>query len=270
MALRFVLTVVALLLVVAPVFTAEYGLNYPRDLMSSPQWMQLHKQFVLEAKEAADKGGLDLLFVGDSITETWRGTEYSKDCMRCKGAPQVFKKMYGHLKAAAFGIAGDNTPHLLWRLKDGELAEGLSPKVVVVLIGTNDVYMKRDQADVVVGIQGVVDHIREVSPDTKVLITAILPRGETKHPRDPNPIHDTINLVNEGVEAMWKDKDPNVRFHNCNVNFLDKSERVIKRSLMPDYVHPSFEGHQEWAECIKPVLEDLGLPMPKKEVRDEL
>lgn len=260
--------VVTALVLVASTF-AEYGVNYPREAMAFPQWMSLHKKYVTEMERHVKAGGLDLLFVGDSITESWRGLEYGQKAIRANGCDKIFKREYGHLKADALGIAGDQTPHLLWRLKNGELPPELQVKVVVVLIGTNDVSVKKEQADVVLGTQAIVDHIHTTHPATKVVVTAMFPRGETKHPRDPNPLLENITAINEGVQEMWGERD-GVTVVNCNKDFLDKSENVINRHLMPDFLHLSWEGHEQWAKCIKPALEDFGVKLPKEHRRDEL
>src|SRR5258706_11609562 len=88
-------------------------------------WMKRHEAFVEEAK----KGGFDVLFQGDSITDGWRNGAQKK----------IWDATFAPLKAANFGISGDRTQHVLWRLQNGEF-EGLTlPKVVVLMIGTNNI-----------------------------------------------------------------------------------------------------------------------------------
>src|SRR5687768_6223587 len=71
------------------------------------------------------QGDVGLLFLGDSITDGWpRSGEWSW----LKFAPY---------KPANFGIGGDRTEHLLWRITNGEL-DGIKPKVTVLMIGTNN------------------------------------------------------------------------------------------------------------------------------------
>src|SRR5436190_7359784 len=94
--------------------TKEYG------WMSVKTWNDKHESFVKRAKE----GKIDLLFLGDSITEGW-------------GNNAVWQKQYGALNAANFGIGGDMTQNVLWRIQNGEI-EGISPKVIVLMIGTNN------------------------------------------------------------------------------------------------------------------------------------
>lgn len=70
-----------------------------------------------------------LLFVGDSITESFRGTSYGKPCDRCKHIPGVFQKEFGELAPLTLAISGDMTQHLLWRLGNGEIPKHLHPEV---------------------------------------------------------------------------------------------------------------------------------------------
>src|SRR5262245_38655439 len=128
-------------------------------------WLVRHQEFVKEAK----KGGIDVLFLGDSITDYWSRT----------GLP-VWEERFAPLKAANFGVSGDRTQHLLWRLKNGEL-EGLKPKAVVVLIGTNNVGQvngPEPPASAIVGVQAVVAEIRQRLPQSRILLLAVFPRGE--------------------------------------------------------------------------------------------
>ena len=87
--------------------------------------------------------GIDLLFYGDSITQCWRfgsnSTPPSSSNSLCHGAPDVFAKHFGsRYNAKVFGIGGDQTTHLMYRLLHGEDPAGLGTRVAVLLIGTND------------------------------------------------------------------------------------------------------------------------------------
>src|SRR5579864_2352864 len=90
----------------------------PRD----GSWLKMHEQFL----ERAKMGNIDLLFLGDSITQGWNG-----------GGKAVWNRFYGLRNTANFGIGGDRTQHVLWRLENGEV-DGIHPKLVVLMIGTNN------------------------------------------------------------------------------------------------------------------------------------
>lgn len=244
------------------------SLSFPRSVTQFPSWLPFHKTLVDEAKDWKERGGLDLLFVGDSITETWRGTDLGKrPCIRCNGVEDIFEKEFGHLRAAAFGISRDQAPNLLWRLQDGELPQGLKVKVVVVLVGTFDVATQplRTWQQTRDGIKAIVAHIRETVPEAHVVPMAILPRNRIIHVAQAktNPIRANITLVNKWLlkEPSWKN-DTHVHFLDCTEKFLDGHNAYIVRYLMPDFVHPSDAGHKKWVECLKPVISEW-LPFPE-------
>ncbi len=56
--------------------------------------------------------GLDCVFYGDSITESLRGTQMGVKIEKFVGIPEVFQKHYGHVRAAAYSIAGGCHPGL--------------------------------------------------------------------------------------------------------------------------------------------------------------
>src|SRR5205809_460867 len=85
-------------------------------------WLKRHESFV----ERAKKGHVDLLFLGDSITHDWEGR--GKD---------VWKERFEPLRAANFGIGGDRTEHLRWRLTEGKALAGIQPKGAALMNVTN-------------------------------------------------------------------------------------------------------------------------------------
>src|SRR5579863_8794669 len=131
----------------------------PKTTIPEEKDRNRHEEFLKIAKA----GGVDLLFLGDSITDGWRG-----------GGKAVWDKYFAPLKAANFGIGGDRTEHVIWRVRNGELV-GIQPKVVVLMIGTNN----GDPADdVALGIKTIITDIQERSPRSKILLLGIFPRSE--------------------------------------------------------------------------------------------
>src|SRR5216684_6727264 len=129
-----------------------------------PKDKKRHEGFV----ELARKGGIEVLFLGDSITDGWRGP----------AGQESWKKHFEPLHAANFGIGGDRTQHVLWRLQNGEL-EGIHPKLAVLMIGTNNSNGKDNTAEEIAdGITAIVKEIQKRSPSTKVLLLGIFPRGQ--------------------------------------------------------------------------------------------
>ena len=77
------------------------------------------------------QGRIDVYFVGDSITRRWGATDYPDFLAH-------WKTTFSGWNAGDFGWGADSTQHILWRLQHGEL-DGVDPKVIVILAGTNNV-----------------------------------------------------------------------------------------------------------------------------------
>jgi lysophospholipase L1-like esterase len=213
----------------------------PRDTA----WIARHEGFVAEAH----RGGIELLFLGDSITDNWRAANPEK------GGKTVWDREYAALKAANFGIGGDRTQHVLWRLRNGE-ADGYQPKVVVLMIGTNNTGLERDgktprnaTPEVIEGVTAVVSELRIRFPESKILFLAIFPRGEKAAPQRAQ-----VAEVNRAIARLHDGK--HVFFLNIGARFLD-ADGNIPHDVMPDLLHPSEKGYQIWADAIREPLKAL-------------
>ena len=201
--------------------------------MSVATWTGKHEAFLKRAKE----GKIDLLFVGDSITEGW-------------GTHAVWQKTYGPLNAANFGIGGDTTENVLWRLENGEL-EGIAPKVAVVLIGTNNFGLEGHAPDAVVkGVTTVVQTLHKKLPATKILLLAIFPRDE----KPTADIRKRIKTVNDQIVKL--DDHKTVRYLDIGPK-LSNPDGSLSKEIMPDFLHLSEKGYQIWADAMGPLLKEL-------------
>jgi beta-glucosidase len=204
--------------------------------------MSRHEGFVSEAK----KGGVDILFLGDSITDLWRS----------RGA-DVWTRYYAPRRAANFGISADRTQHVLWRVEHGEL-DGIKPKVIVLLIGTNN--SKTDPAeDIAKAIKMIIGDIHAKIPGTKVLLLGIFPRGPRRNPDgtldDASQCMATIHAVNE-IIAKYDDGGRTVKFLDLGPKFLG-ADGKIPPDIMPDFLHPNEKGYQIWADAMEPTLDEM-------------
>lgn len=204
--------------------------------------MQRHESFVARAAE----GDIDVLFLGDSITDFWRRPAV--------GLP-VWEKAIAPLGAANFGISADRTQHVLWRLEHGE-ADGFQPKVVALLIGTNNTGLERNSntprnstEEVIEGVTAVVHKVREKFPAARILFHAIFPRG---HKDDPQ--RDQIKTINAALAPLADGE--HVIFFDIGDRFLD-ADGEIPVELMPDLLHPSRKGYEIWADALRQPLRDL-------------
>jgi lysophospholipase L1-like esterase len=202
----------------------------PEAVTPSPRegsWLDLHKRFVERAKQ----GHVDLLFLGDSITQGWHDND-------------VWKRFYGPRSAANFGIGGDRTQHVLWRIHNGEL-DGIEPKVVVLMIGTNNA----DNAttdEIAQGVTAIVEELRRRLPKAKVLLLGIFPRGEK-----PNEMREKLGAVNAKIAKL--DDGRQVKYLDIGKAFLNE-DGSISGKIMPDFLHLSDKGYRIWADAMEPTL----------------
>jgi lysophospholipase L1-like esterase len=218
--------------------TARYSLEpLPRDY----SWIKRHEKFVAEAH----KGDVDLLFLGDSITDFWR----------VRGAA-VYQKYFANLKIANFGISGDRTEHVLWRMQQGEL-DGIHPKAIMLMIGTKNIGMERDGLyardtphEAAEGVKAIVAGLRAKLPDAKILLLAVFPRGHL--PTDPGRI--AAGQINPEIQGL--DDGDHVRYLDIGKRFLT-ADGVLEPTIMPDFLHPSAAGYEIWAQAVKEPLAEM-------------
>ena len=191
--------------------------------------------------EVARAGDIDILFMGDSITDWWR-TESG----RYAGKP-VFDEYFGDMKVANFGIAGDTTQGVLYRLQNGE-GEGFSPKAIMLMIGTNNARANL-AGEIAEGVGAVVLSLQEHFPEAKILLLGIFPRST---PDDP--LREQLAQVNSVISRLHDGE--RVFYRDIGDIFLD-SEGVISTDIMSDGLHPTTRGYRLWAEAINDTLADL-------------
>ena len=179
----------------------------------------------------------DILFDGDSITNRWETTGKAVWDARFAG------------RAADFGIEGDRTENLLWRLSKGQIT-GINPKVVVLMIGTNNV--GRNTADEITSaVEAIVTQYETLCPAAHILLMAIFPRG--KMPSDHN--RQKLLQVNQELAARFvSPNDPRVSFVDIGSQLMQK-DGTISADMMPDMLHPTVDGYRIWADAIQPYLE---------------
>lgn len=207
----------------------------PRD----SDWLKQHLEFVEYAKE---HGHIDVLFLGDSITDLWR-----------KEGHDIWERNFAPLNAANFGVSGDRTQHLLWRLQNGAL-DYVSPRIVVLMIGTNNTGWERDNktvrntpAEVVAGIMQCVAEIRQKLPNSQIILFGILPRND-----NPNPEHNQeqaaqIREINNTVQLSCSSE--HISFTDVGDKFMSEDE-TSKMDLFIDGLHLSTKGYETWAQAL--------------------
>lgn len=193
-------------------------------------WKRRHAQLVAISR----KGGIDVLFLGDSITQGWKNNETWRD-------------YYAPRRAANFGMYGDRTQNVLWRIQNGEL-EGMKPHVVVLMIGTNNLG-ECASVGIAAGIRDIVIELRERLPESKILLLGILPRSPT-----PDRARALITDVNERIAGL--DDGNKVHFLDIGSHFVEP-DGTISREIMFDFLHLSPKGYTRWAVAMEPTLRML-------------
>lgn len=197
-------------------------------------WMKRHDSF----NERVKQGNVDLIFIGDSITQGWEGN--GKD---------AWKKAYGNRNAVNLGIGGDRTQHVLWRLDHGNI-EGIKPKLAVLMIGTNNSNRNDHTAEEIAeGIKAIVAKLRAKLPETKILMLAIFPRGPM-----PNAQREKNAKASQLASQMADGKM--VHYLDIGPKFLT-ADGTLEKEIMPDYLHLSPKGYEIWAAAIEDKVQEL-------------
>jgi lysophospholipase L1-like esterase len=209
------------------------------------RFFELHDKFLTRAKS----GPIGVLFLGDSITEGWGK------------APHIWDYYYGKLQPANFGIGGDQTQHVIWRIENGEL-DGIHPKVVVLMIGTNNSDGNTGE-EIAAADKKIIEMIRAKIPETKVLLLAIFPRDARRNPEGlitdaaiANAAKRMAAIDRANALLAKFDDGVNVRFLDIGEIFLGRDGK-IPWTIMPDQLHPTAAGYQLWAEAMQPLLTEM-------------
>ena len=207
----------------------------PSHRLGEGWWKERHLAKVAEAR----KGGHEVIFIGDSITQGWEGHGRA-----------VWEKFHAPRKSLNLGFSGDRTEHVLWRLRNGEL-DKVDPKLFVIMIGTNNTGQRQDDpADTANGVRLIIDLLRDRSPQAKILLLAVFPRDETPQGR-LRKINDRLNAaiapLADGRHIRWLD---------LNSYFLTP-EGMLTPEVMPDFLHPREHGYRIWAETMEPVIAEM-------------
>jgi lysophospholipase L1-like esterase len=205
--------------------------DYP--WMSRIEWCE---RFQNNLEDPA-RHGTRLVFMGDSITQGW--TDLAFD---------TWSQAFGHLQPLRLGIGGDRTQNLLWRMDQGELKD-LNPRVLVLLIGINNLNGGDSPEATARGVQSLVEQMQRHLPSTQLLLLGLLPSGAMAD----DPLRSRIQETNQRLAALSRER---VYYADIGSSFLT-SDGSIDPQLMPDFLHPSPEGYRVFAKALAPHLARL-------------
>jgi lysophospholipase L1-like esterase len=207
-----------------------------------PNSMLAHEQLVAKAHA----GRIDAYFLGDSITRRWGCSDSQwAQCLVNWG-----KNFYGW-NAGNFGWGADSIQHILWRIEHGEL-DGVNPKVIVILAGTNNIGNHPGGPDkvedIALGLKRLVETCRQKAPGAQIILTAIFPRNDNR------AVLPEIEAVNKRAALLCDGKT--VHFLNVNERLAD-AQGMLFPGMVIDGLHPSVQGYQVWADGLNPLLERI-------------
>ena len=225
--------------------TAAVAVSRPFDA-----WTKRHESFV----ERSKKGDVDVLFLGDSITHRWE----------IEGETS-WAALLARWKVAEYGMGGDRTQHLLWRIGAGKELEGIEPKVIVVLIGTNNIG-NNSPTEIAAGVKAILGGVSKLKPKAHILLLGLFPRAGRPIPAGDRvaPAGSLYPRVAEVNVRLAKLDDDAVTYLDLGPKFLD-ADGALPEKLMPDYLHLSAAGYEVFAEALRKPVDDLlsGKPAPK-------
>lgn len=249
--MKYLFLLPLLLSIVAPVLAqdwpwAKYGLPESKNPCCIPlkrtDWAEQYHTNMLATEKKPDR---QIVFLGDSITMMWRSQS------GYEGGTPVFEKYYAPRNACNLGISGDRTEHVLWRITEGGDLDGLNPKVLVLLIGINNLLQCNNKpADVAEGIQTIVNYLKVKLPDTKILLLGDFPLWE----KPTDPARQWVKDLNVLIKPL-ADRQ-RVWYLDMGPKFLEPDGTISKIKLR-DLLHLSEIGYGIWAETMEPYLVDL-------------
>lgn len=204
--------------------------KFPEDVQGDDRWMCMHRRFLQEARDMEP----EILWIGDSLIQNLTQSK-------------IWETNFCAMHSLNFGIGGDRTEHVLWRLENGEL-DNLSPKVVVVLVGTNNHGDTPQQiAD---GLKAICNLIRDRQPQAFVILLSLLPRGY-----QPNQLRIRNKAVNDELEEYVKGNSK-LQLVNIDTGFIQADE-TISHHDMYDYLHLTQKGYSMAFEPVNELLSQL-------------
>ena len=202
-------------------------------------WPNYHKNMLKREPK-----NMKVMFLGDSITMMWHSQS------GYEGGTAVWDKFYKDIPAGNYGISGDKTENVLWRITNNNDLAGTNPEVVILLIGINNLLQKSSPNDTATGIKAIVQVLKEKLPQTKILLLGIFPCWESpKH-----PIRGKVKSVNETISVLADGKS--IWFLDIGHVFLEK-DGSISTEILRDRLHLSEKGYQRWADAMQPTLNKI-------------
>jgi len=188
---------------------------------------------------------IDLVLLGNSITQGWGGEGRSVG----SAVPELWDSLFKPLNAGNFGISGDRTQNILWRIQNGNF-DHIKPKVIALEIGVNNF---RDNSDKEISgaIQSIVKALQKKVPAAKILLFGCLPAGTSNN--DPNRLK--YKAVQRGITGLNNGKT--VIYINMDKHFIQSDGSLVEGLMAQDAIHLTPEGYRTWAGVLIPAVRKM-------------
>lgn len=224
-------------------------------------WQKRLQQIDARLARTEPLDSVRVLFLGDSITDFW--TMDANPWFPGKsGGLAVWNESFGPdspYPALNFGISGDRTEHLLYRIQPksagglGQLDRpDLNPEVIVLLIGINNSWDAESPAvdSMVAGIEAVVAAVHSRKPNARILLQSLLPTSEAGRNQT------VVRPVNAALADFASTHRDTVQYLDLYPAFLSPDGRQNPALYMDD-VHPNDQGYRVWQGLLLPVLDQM-------------
>ena len=194
------------------------------------KWLETHAKLVAHVQ--ANRGPIDVLLVGDSITQQW-GSVLDR-----KPLNAAWQKHFSRYPTVNLGIGGDKTQNVLWRLHHGGVA-GLRPRLVVLLIGNNNMFYTRETgvAAAAQGIKACVENLRAKFPEAELVVATIFPAHTPGH-----AFYEDIKQTNAALRAMQLERDPKIHLLDLSPEMIEADGTLRRGLFQADNIHLTQDG----------------------------
>ncbi|CAN5169987.1 hypothetical protein BH09ACT1_BH09ACT1_26360 [soil metagenome] len=164
-----------------------------------------------------------VVFLGDSLTKNGDWNDWFPD-----------------IEALNFGVGGDTSEDVLARIDSVIEAQ---PDEIVLLIGTNDLGLRRSVESLVRNTQSILVELRRALPGSRLLLQSVLPRGRefADRIREAN-IH--LRQFSATTHAQFLDLWPALALDDGELNPIYSDDRL----------HLNDAGYEAWLQELRPAL----------------
>lgn len=232
----------------------ESGANLPEMVPVTPaagmwkdpnKWIDQHTTLVDVAQ--ANRGPVDIVLIGDSITQQWGGTRIGTPAFN-----EPWKRRFSAYQSLNLGIQGDTTENILWRLDHGAM-DGLSPRVIVLLIGTNNKPNPKTRQIVGQGVKLCVQNLRARFPEAQIIFVKTLPVAT-----------EDMMRFNDHLDSLGFTADSKLQILDIWDDLVLPDGSTDTDLYADGNLHLSEAGYDIYASRLEPLIKQALSPLPKK------